>query len=120
MPLWLSVLLAVCCVLATAGCGLLAFSTAPAALKRQVNILRAEVQEMQVAVEAIAQRWTAYRAEMENLAEQIEDNLETAERKRKRAAASAAKAKKDDGVPLTPEEYRVSLVRQARQQGFDV
>jgi hypothetical protein len=121
MPLWFTVLLASCTVLAIAGCLFLIFSSTPAALKRQITILRAEVSECQVAVEAIGQRWTAYRAEMEGLAEAIEDNLETVERKRKRAAASAARAnRKDDQVPMTPEEQRVALQRHARQQGFDV
>lgn len=122
MPLWLSCLLAVCTVLATAGCVYLAFSTAPAALKRQVNVLRAEVQEMQVTVEAIGQRWTAFKVEMEGLTEAVEDMLESVERKRRRVAAQESREKRKNGeeVPQTPEEYRSMLRRQARGAGFDV
>ena len=120
MPMWLSVLFALCCVLATAGCGFLAFTTAPAALRRQVNILRAEVQECQVAVEALAQKWTTHKAAFEGLAEEIEDNLGRIEKKRRQAAASAAKAERDNGQPQSPEEQRLMAVRHARSLGFDV
>jgi lipase chaperone LimK len=122
MPPWLQVVLAACCVLATAGCGVLAFTTVPAQLRRQIIVLRAEVQEMAVNLEAIGQRWVAYKTELETLAEAIEDNLETVEKKRKRAAASAARVKRADGneIPLSAEDQRVALQRQARQMGFDV
>lgn len=122
MPLWLSVLLGVGCVLALAGCAFLIFSTTPAALKRQITILRAEVQECQVAVEAIAQRWAAYKTEMGALAEHMEDLAETVERKRKRVAAREAREKRDGNAqqPMSPEEVRIALTRQARGQGFEV
>ncbi|GAH10464.1 unnamed protein product [marine sediment metagenome] len=122
MPLWLSISLAVCTVLALAGCVFLIFTSTPAALKRQINLLRAEIVECQVQVEAISQRWLAYKAEMETLAEAIEDNLETVEKKRKRAAASASRAARANGpeLPMTPEDARLALQRQARGMGFDV
>lgn len=122
MPLWLSISLALGTVLALAACAFLVFTTTPAALKRQIQILRAEVVEVQVAVEAIGQRWVAYKAEMEALADAIEDSLGTIEKKRRRVAASESRQKRSNGdqAPTTPEEYRVALQRQARGAGFDV
>jgi len=121
MPVWLQVVLGACCVLATTGCGVLAFISLPAQLRRQIQVLRAEVQEMAVSLEAIGQRWVAYKAEMETLCEAVEDNLERVEKKRKSAAASAARAKSNgEQMPQTPEEHRMHLQRMARQAGFDV
>jgi chromosome segregation ATPase len=109
-------------VLALAGCGFLVLTTTPAAIKRQITILRAEVLEVQVAVEAIGQRWTAYKAEMEALAEAIEDTAATIEKKRKRIAAKDSREKRANGpeVPQTAEEFRLGLQRSARGMGFDV
>jgi lipase chaperone LimK len=122
MPLWLSVSFAVCTVLALAGCVFLIFTTTPAALKRQITILRAEVQEVQVVVEAIGQRWVAYKAELETLADAVEDNLQTIEKKRRRVAARESREKRANGPeqPMSPEEHRLSLQRHARGMGFDV
>lgn len=125
MPPWLQVVLGGCCVLATTGCALLAFTTLPAQLRRQISVLRAEVQEMAVSLEAIGQRWVAYKAEMEGLAEAIEDTLGRVEKKRKSAAASASRANRGpDGrntdEPMTPQEHRMAIQRHARGMGFDV
>jgi hypothetical protein len=123
MPLWLSVLLGVCSVLAVAGAAYMTAVSLPVQLRKQITILRAEVAEQAVTCEAFGQRWLAFKTEMEGLAEAVEDNLETTERKRKRAAASAARAKRDNGQqdqPMTPEEHRTALQRHARQAGFEV
>jgi hypothetical protein len=119
VPVWLAISLAVCSVLALAACIFVAVSSAPAVLRRQITVLRAEVQELSVQVEAFGQRWLSFKAEMEVLGEAIEDNLESAEKKRKRAAASASRAARaEPEVPLTPEERRFEISRRGRALGI--
>jgi hypothetical protein len=72
-------------------------------------------------VEALERSFPAWRIEMENLVEQCGDVLDTAERKRKRAAANASRAARDEAgeqpsLPEDPRERRLADIRLVRQR----
>jgi len=65
--------------------------SAPEQLVKQVGALRVEVASLEGSIQAIEQRVTSWRVEIENVLESVENVLETVERKRRSTAAAASK-----------------------------
>ncbi len=93
------------------------------AIIRECREARLEARQARDETDALSQRWTTFRAELESLRETIHDDLEAAERKRRRAAASLSKLNAAEGNPANgatagPQDRMSSLRLAARQQGL--
>lgn len=88
----------------------------PIGVRRKVSILEERVVAAEANVESLAAKWQQAAAENAAFLEEAEGVLQAVERKRRRAAASAAKAN-GESAELTD---RDALTRLARERGFRV
>jgi len=123
MDLWT---VALACMVSALACGAvvrwMAVQTRPAHAQRTVTPAppvgdRALIERL----EALERSFPAWRIEMENLAEQCAEVLDTAERKRKRAAANMSRAERENveeqpSLVEDPRERRLAELRLVRQR----
>lgn len=116
---WIALGLACCALAVSLRAAVLAARSAPSALLAEVKDLAEVVRR----VESDAERWsgkvTAWRTELEGLAEAVENMLDSVETKRRRIAATESKAaKREQQQQADPSSDLIALANRARQQGL--
>jgi hypothetical protein len=94
-------------------------ASVPAALKAAVQTCTERIDAVETLVSAQGGKLVQWRTEMEGVFDAVEDALERAETKRKRADASERRAAKRNG-DVTQEDPHTMARRLALERGFDV
>lgn len=94
-------------------------SSSPAQLVRQMQLLADRVAEFADRDEGRDSKLLAWRADMEAVLEQVENLVETTERKRRQTAAAASKLDRDSGATNGATDYE-GVVSKFRSMGMDV
>lgn len=95
----------------------LSAASAPNALLSVVTELGVQVRELAANSEGRDGKMLAWRAEMEGIFEAVEGALDSVEKKRRQAAASASRADRANGGVQSPTDH-IQLAQMARDRGL--
>ena len=123
--LWVLGLMSACSLVAAAGSVALAWRSVPNRIVTNVEGLHSRVRDAEAKVDDLASSWTRARKSLEDLSDTILEDVERAETKRKRAAASRSKVEAAQNVPgqelgaiADPSQRRAEAVKRARSMGL--
>lgn len=115
--------LVVLTLLAVAGAGVSAFwarQAWPIAQRAMLDDLSERVRAAETIVEGLTGKWTATKADIAGILEEVEDVLEAVERKRRRIAATESKQTARENGAAQPRNRQEELRELARARGIRV